>query len=45
MNTIECTICKENLFDGRVVESTPCGHTFHSECIRRYMRESVQRDE
>jgi hypothetical protein len=32
---IVCTICQNNLYDGRDILTTGCKHTFHVECIAK----------
>jgi hypothetical protein len=30
-----CTICQNNLYDGRDILTTSCKHMFHAECIAK----------
>jgi len=32
-----CTICTQPLIANDIIASTPCGHTFHQQCIRDYI--------
>lgn len=34
----QCSICMNDLIDGRQVVATRCGHLFHSECIVEWFR-------
>lgn len=34
-----CTICTDDLWSG-TVSTCPCGHTFHEECIKKWLEVS-----
>ena len=38
MSAISCLICYECYFPSSDVSSTPCGHLFHSKCIRKWFQ-------
>ena len=37
----ECSICMSEINDNEVSVITPCKHSFHDECIRRWMEEQL----
>jgi len=38
---IECAICMTQVLDGDATMTTPCGHSFHRECLIRWMSEDL----
>lgn len=32
-----CTICTELFDEARTVSATPCGHTYHADCLSRWL--------
>eukprot|EP00287_Rhodomonas_sp_CCMP768_P020733 CAMPEP_0202809338 /NCGR_PEP_ID=MMETSP1389-20130828/1662_1 /ASSEMBLY_ACC=CAM_ASM_000865 /TAXON_ID=302021 /ORGANISM="Rhodomonas sp., Strain CCMP768" /LENGTH=267 /DNA_ID=CAMNT_0049479907 /DNA_START=86 /DNA_END=887 /DNA_ORIENTATION=+ len=34
----ECMICLDEMVEGHLVSSLPCGHTFHYECISNWLK-------
>lgn len=37
----KCSICLDELSPGDVLQAPPCGHVFHSSCLRKWMRVRV----
>ena len=37
----ECSICMANIEEGDETMTTPCGHSFHRECLERWMQERL----
>ena len=35
----DCSICMEHMITDNVVTELNCTHTFHSECIQKYLKE------
>mmetsp|Transcript_99595 Transcript_99595/g.253141 ORF Transcript_99595/g.253141 Transcript_99595/m.253141 type:complete len:237 (+) Transcript_99595:89-799(+) len=38
---VQCVICVDDLSEGDVVRTLPCGHVYHKECVDSWLRRSV----
>ncbi|KAI4326591.1 hypothetical protein MLD38_031889 [Melastoma candidum] len=37
-DVLDCPICKDGMNDGEQARKMPCGHIYHSDCIRKWLQ-------